>query len=156
MHRLEENFFPASVLLILGCLAAFTLAAGAQSADDISKAKHTLGTMGIAMEGQQSESRSGIAPAAVIKAPREGRVEDPKKALKYGIDFSQLADPRPTPVQPGTKVYFTIGDRGKVTFYLNEWNMMKNTSNQPTPVHINPGLLPPDIGVNYGSFPVRS
>jgi hypothetical protein len=38
MHRLEENFFPASVLLILGCLAAFTLAAGAQSATDINKA----------------------------------------------------------------------------------------------------------------------
>lgn len=156
MNRPNDKTFYASILLILGCLAALSLTAGGQSAADISKAKHTLGKMGIAVEGQQLGSQPVSTPAAVIKAPREGRVEDPEQALKSGIDFSKLADPRPTPVQPGTKVYFAIGDRGKVIFYLNEWNMMKDTSNQPTPVHVNPGLLPPAIEVNYGSFPAQT
>jgi len=83
-------------------------------------------------------------------------VEDPKKAFESGINLASLADPRPTPVQPGTKVYFIIKDKGKIVFYLNEWNMMKDTANQPTPVYVNPGLLPPDIEVNYGSFPART
>lgn len=155
MNRLEKKSFYVSILLILGFLGAFTLSAGGQSAADINKAKQVLSKMGIAIEGLQMGRLSPSASAALIKAPREGRVENPKQALESGINLAGLADPRPTPVEPGTKVYFIIKDQGKIVFYLNEWNMMKDTGNQPTPVHVNPGLLPPDIEVNYGSFPTR-
>lgn len=156
MNRLEEKSSWVSILLILGCLVASSKETFAQSAADINKAKQVLSKMGIAIEGLQVGSLSPSASAALIKAPREGRVENPKQALESGINLAGLADPRPTPVEPGTKVYFIIKDQGKIVFYLNEWNMMKNTNNQPTPVHVNPGLLPADIEVNYGSFPTRT
>jgi hypothetical protein len=144
------------ILLLLVCLVAFSQMAGGQSAADINKAKQVLGKMGIAMEGLQAEGLAHGTTITVTDAPREGRVENPRKAVESGIDFASLADPRPTPVQPGTKVYFIIGDKGKIVFYLNEWNMMKDTSNQPTPVHVNPAILPPGIELSYSTFPARS
>jgi hypothetical protein len=155
MNRSGDKSFCASILLILGCLVAFSQSAGGQSAADINKAKQVLSKMGITMEGLRADGLARSATFVPNVAPREGRVEKPRQALEFGIGFASLADPRPTPVQPGTKVYFTIGDKGKIVFYLNEWNMMKDTSNQPTPVHVNPTLLSPGIEVNYGSFPAR-
>lgn len=113
-----------------------------QSRTDLETAKALLQKMGInAVQIQYRCEGNEVIFSAVIS--------NPELAFKKGLG---LADPRPTPVHERTKVNFSIGSRGRVTFYLDSQNRMKNTSNQSTSVHINKDLLPQGIEISHGSF----
>jgi hypothetical protein len=136
------------------CAAALVILANptlwSQSRSDLDAAKRTLQKMGIGTslfdDGQHDDGEANDGIYA-------GLVEQAKLAFNRGL---YLADPRPTPLQPRTRIIFTIGSRGKIILYLDSQNKMKNTRNQATNIHIDKSLLPTGIEVNYGrlSLPV--
>ena len=78
------------------------------------------------------------------------RVGDTAKALNLGLG---LAEPRPTPVKSGTEIFLTVGAKGKVTFYVDSQNKMKNDRNSSTVVLINKDIILDDIVILSASFP---
>ena len=76
-------------------------------------------------------------------------INKPKLAFKRGLG---LADPRPTPVQKGTRIFFNIDSRGNVIFRLNSNDYMLNVNNRKTAVYVNRKQLPKEIKISYDPF----
>ena len=108
-------------------------------------AKRTLGKMGISLGNNLGKVRNE-ASTWIFSA----KIGDTAKALNLGLG---LAEPRPTPVKSGTEIFLTVGPKGKVTFYVDSQNKMKNNRNSSTSVSINKDVILNDIVIQSASFP---
>jgi hypothetical protein len=111
----------------------------------IQAAKGTLEKMGISLGNNLGKVRNQASTWAF-----SARVGDTAKALNFGLG---LAEPRPTPVKSGAEIFLTVGPKGKVTFYVDSQNKMKNNRNSSTSVLINKDIVLNDIVIQTASFP---
>ncbi len=111
----------------------------------VQAAKSALGKMGISLGNNLGKVRNE-ASTWVFSA----KIGDTAKALNLGVG---LAEPRPTPVKSGTEIFLTVGPKGKVTFYIDSQNKMRNNRNSSTSVSINKDVILNDIVIQSASFP---
>ena len=85
-----------------------------------------------------------------MKFAYAAKISDSQKALSKGFG---LAEPRPTPVKSGTTLSVVIDAKGKVTFFVDSQNKLKNSQNQSTSIAIDKASVPSGVVVSDTSFP---
>jgi hypothetical protein len=114
--------------------------------DALSVAKRTLQNMGMEL----GDKMGRVENLRDMKFAYTAKISDSQKALSKGFG---LAEPRPTPVKSGTTLSVVIDAKGKVTFFMDSQNKLKNSNNQSTSIAIDKAGVPSDVVVSSTSFP---
>jgi hypothetical protein len=112
----------------------------------LSVAKRTLQNMGMELGGKIGRAGN----VRDMKFAYAAKISDSQKALSKGFG---LAEPRPTPVKSGTSLSIVIDANGKVTFFVDSQNKLKNSQNQSTSIAIDKAAVPSGVAVSSTSFP---
>ncbi len=162
MKNLEERavlrlFVIVVLVLMTGFLSGSFSSDGklwAQSEDEeedlnknaLSVAKRTLQNLGMEL----GDKLGRVGNVRDIKFAYSAKVSDSQKALSKGFG---LAEPRPTPLKSGTTLSVVIDAKGKVTFFVDSQNKLKNSQNQSTSIAIDKAVIPSGVVVSSTSFP---
>jgi hypothetical protein len=112
----------------------------------LSVAKRTLQNMGMEL----GDKIGRVGNVRDMKFAYAAKISDSQKALSKGFG---LAEPRPTPVKSGTGLSVVIDAKGKVTFFVDSQNKLKNSQNQSTSIAIDKAVIPSGVAVSSSSFP---
>lgn len=112
----------------------------------LSVAKRTLQNLGMEL----GDKIARVGNVRDMKFAYAAKISDSQKALSKGFG---LAEPRPTPVKSGTTLSVVIDAKGKVTFFVDSQNKLKNSQNQSTSIAIDKAVVPSGVVVSSTSFP---
>ena len=112
----------------------------------VSKAKRTLQEMGMRL----GDNLGRVGNKRDMQFAFSAKISDAQKALSKGFG---LAEPRPTPVKNGTSLAIVIDAKGKVTFFVNSQNILKDSKNGSTSIAIDKSAVPSAVTVSSSSFP---
>jgi hypothetical protein len=119
---------------------------GDPSSKALSVAKRTLQNMGMEL----GDKIGRVGNVRDMKFAYTAKISNSQKALSKGFG---LAEPRPTPVKSGTALSVVIDAKGKVTFFVDSQNKLKNSQNQSTSIAIDKAIVPSGVVVSSTSFP---
>jgi hypothetical protein len=161
MKNLEERAFQKLIVVIafvlmMGFLSGSFSSDGmlwAQSEEEgepppaaLSVSKRTLQNLGMEL----GDKIGRVGNVRDMKFAYTAKISDSQKALSKGFG---LAEPRPTPVKSGTTLSVVIDAKGKVTFFVDSQNKLKNSQNQSTSIAIDKAVVPSGVVVSSTSFP---
>jgi len=112
----------------------------------LSVAKRALQNLGMEL----GDKLGRVGNVRDMKFAYSAKISDSQKALSKGFG---LAEPRPTPVKSGTSLSVVIDAKGKVTFFVDSQNMLKNSQNQSTSIAIDKAAVSSGVAVSNASFP---
>jgi hypothetical protein len=112
----------------------------------LSRAKRTLQEMGMRL----GDNLGRVGNKRDMKFAFSAKISDSQRALSKGFG---LAEPRPTPVKNGTALAVVIDAKGKVTFFVNSQNILKDSKNGSTSIAIDKSAVPSAVTVSSSSFP---
>ena len=115
-------------------------------AEALSRAKRTLQEMGIRL----ADSLGRVGNVRDMQFAFSAKISDSQKALDNGFG---LAEPRPTPLKNGTTLSVVIDAKGKVTFFVDSQNKLKDSKNGSTSIAIDKNAVPNAVAVSSSSFP---